>query len=815
MLVLTSIFFISAGTLWLLRDSIIDRFIRKANTYLATPVKVGEVELSIFRDFPRLTISLREIAVEDSHPGEFPLFSAKRLAFSFDPFDAWKGKYQVLAMEAVNGAAHLRYDRSGKDNFSIFRDSLAAGSEGIDFDIRDLELRDFIVTYDDEQDGHHHELSTPALQASVSLRNGGYDITTLGMVEIGQIGIGERTFLKGRSFRSGLGLKFDPEAKTVDILPSELRLGDAVFKAEGYYDFHEVPRMDISLNGQNTTIGTMLSFLPTDVAAQFSKYESEGDLYFTLQLVGSPEEAPGLAFSIIFGARNAVLYHPETGFKMESANLEGKLAVIGDGHNEVSELLLSKASGNLNGKPFSGDFRLKNFGDPRIILNYSGELEAPTLDQLLPDSIFSGTEGSLLAEFSITGKLSDLKDRKTADRVTSSGTITLKDFSVRFGAEKIPFTGWKGKLRFDGNDLMMNGISGKIGHTDLALTGEIKNLLTFLLHDGQKIGMNSSIGSSFLDLDDLLAYGYGKQDSKGYAFSISPRIGLKIEYEIGRLNYRRFNASGLKGNLNVLSGKATLERNRFRSMGGTVSLDGIVDASDPRFVDLEAELETKDVLLDSLFYVFEDFSQAFITSRHLRGQVTSDITLRARLTPDLELVQDRLVADLSLLIRKGELNDFEPLLKLNKYLDDSGLRKLRFADLKNDIHIQDKTVFIPRMEIRSNLTTIQLSGKHTFDQHIDYRIVAPITGRRNINREEAGTAFVEDKGGQSKLYLKITGTTDNYQVGYDMAAVKEKISGQIRQEIKSLKESFKVKPREPKKKLEIAEDDFFDWENEQ
>ncbi|MFM7195583.1 MAG: AsmA-like C-terminal region-containing protein, partial [Bacteroidota bacterium] len=701
------------------------------------------------------------------------------------------------------------------DNFSIFRDSLATGSEEIAFDIRSIQLTDLVVTYDDEQEGHHHEFSTPSLQASVSLRDGGYDIITLGTVDIGQIGIGDRTFLKGKSFRSGLSLKFNPEAKTVDIMPSELRLGNAVFNAEGYYDFHESPRMDLSLKGQNTTIGTMLSFLPSEIAAQFTRYESEGDLYFSLQLVGSPEEAPGLAFSITFGARNAVLFHPETGFKMDAANIDGKLSVIGDGGNEVSELLLSKASGNLNGKPFRGNFRLRNFSDPRISLTYAGELEAPTLDQLLPDTIFSGTSGSLMADVSISGKLNDLRNKKTAYQVTSSGTITLNGFSVAFGAEKIPFTGWNGRLRFDGNDLMMDGVSGKIGKTDLAMTGEIKNLLTFLLHDGQKIGMSARIESTFLDLDDLLAYGYGKQNRKGYTFSISPRIGLRVEYEVGRLNYRRFNALDLKGKLNVTSGKATLEKNRFRSMGGTVSLDGIVDGSDARVVDLDADLKTKDVLLDSLFYVFEDFNQQFITARHLRGQVTSDITLRARLTPELELVQDRLVADLSLLIRKGELNDFEPILKLNKYLDDSGLRKLRFADLKNDIHIQDKTVFIPRMEIRSNLTTIQLSGKHTFDQHIDYRIVAPITGRRNINREEAGTAFVEDKGGQSKLYLKITGTTDNYQVGYDMAAVKEKISGQIRQEIKSLKESFKVKPKEPKKKLEIAEDEFFEWENEQ
>ncbi len=801
-------------TLWLLRDRIIDRFIQKANTYLATPVKAGEIELSLFRDFPRLTISLREISVEDSHPGQFPLFSAKRLAVSFDPFDAWKGTYEVLAMEAINGSAHLRYDKKGKNNFNIFRDTLTTSTDGIAFDIRNLELRDFTVTYDDDQDDHHHEFSTPGLQASVSFRDGGYEIVTLGTVDIGQIGIGERTYLKGNSFRSGLSLKFNPDAETVDILPSELRLGDAVFSAEGYYDFHEAPRMDLTLKGQNTTIGTILSFLPSDLAGQFTRYESEGDLFFTLQLVGSPDESPGLAFSIAFGARNAVLFHPNTGFRVESANLEGKLSVIGDGANEVSSLVLDKANGNLNGKPFKGDFQLRNFSDPWVSLHYAGELEAPTLDKLLPDSIFSGTRGSLIADIAVTGRLSDLKNKKTVDKVSSSGSVTLRDLSVGFGPDHIPFNGWNGTLRFDGNDLKMEQVAGRIGRTDLTLTGEIRNLLTYLLHDGQKIGMDTRIDSRFLDLDGLLNYAFGKQNDQGYSFSISPMINLRIGYEVGRLNYRRFSARGLQGDLKVASKQALLEKTRFRSMGGSVVLDGKVDGRDPKFVDLTADLKTKEINLDSLFLVFEEFNQQFVTSKNLRGLVTADINLEARLTNDLELVPNRLVADLGLLIRKGELNDFEPILKLNKYLDDSGLRKLRFADLKNDIHIQDKTVFIPRMEIRSNLTTIQLSGKHTFDQHIDYHIVAPFTGRRNINREAAGTAYVEEKGGQSKLYLKITGTTDNYQVGYDVAAVKEKISGQIRQEIRSLKESFKVKPREPKKKLELTEDEFFDWENQ-
>jgi len=47
------------------------------------------------------------------------------------------------------------------------------------------------------------------------------------------------------------------------------------------------------------------------------------------------------------------------------------------------------------------------------------------------------------------------------------------------------------------------------------------------------------------------------------------------------------------------------------------------------------------------------------------------------------------------------------LKSLNHYLDDEGLAKMRFGDLKNDIHIENKVIMVPQMEISSNVTTIQ------------------------------------------------------------------------------------------------------------
>ena len=106
--------------------------------------------------------------------------------------------------------------------------------------------------------------------------------------------------------------------------------------------------------------------------------------------------------------------------------------------------------------------------------------------------------------------------------------------------------------------------------------------------------------------------------------------------------------------------------------------------------------------------------------------------------------------DISAVIKNGEINNFEPLKKLNKYLDDESLNRLRFADLKNEIHIENKTIYLPQMDIKSNATDIRLSGTHTFDQRIDYRVVAPLRSKKKIDPDEAFGA-IEEEGGESLM----------------------------------------------------------------
>ena len=62
-----------------------------------------------------------------------------------------------------------------------------------------------------------------------------------------------------------------------------------------------------------------------------------------------------------------------------------------------------------------------------------------------------------------------------------------------------------------------------------------------------------------------------------------------------------------------------------------------------------------------------------------------------------------------------------------------------------------------------------------------------------------------------KIFLKITGTTDDYKVSYDKEAVKNKIVSDLKKEVIELKEAFKLKGKKKKKELEVEADDYFEW----
>ena len=440
------------------------------------------------------------------------------------------------------------------------------------------------------------------------------------------------------------------------------------------------------------------------------------------------------------------------------------------------------------------------------MLTFTGDVDAEALLSFYPIENITQASGVLSTDIAFEGRLSFWKREQQLSRCQRADRST-RDLDLTFNKNDISITNLNGVFQFNNNDLALSNVSGT-RNSDFRMNGFFKNIITFILFENQPVGIEADLKSSFLNVDELFSYAFGKENSSGsdqeYEFKISPNVYLNFNCNVNRLTYKRFSGRSLQGDL-LIKSQVALSRNiQVKTMGGNLSLNGTLNAVNPKAIAISNTFKLDGLSADSIFYVFENFDQTFIQDKHLKGKAYADVSMELTLNQNLKLFQETLVADIAT-IKNGELNQFEPLKQLNKYLDD-GLSALRFADLKMKFTSRTKPYAFRKWRCSNNRNANQ---RHTHLWSTHWLQDCNASESQKIDINEAGSA-IEEMEGRAKLYLKIIGTTDNYRVLYDTEAVKRKIADDLKKEVKELKDILQNKKK--KKEVQLSTDEF-DWDN--
>jgi hypothetical protein len=210
-----------------------------------------------------------------------------------------------------------------------------------------------------------------------------------------------------------------------------------------------------------------------------------------------------------------------------------------------------------------------------------------------------------------------------------------------------------------------------------------------------------------------------------------------------------------------------------------------------------------------------------MTDRNVKGSLTADVDFACAWNKELVCDFNKLYAVSQIRIENGELNRFEPLLVLSKYLKGADLNNVKFATLENTIEIRKRAIHIPAMEIRSSALDLTAAGTHSFDNQVDYAFEVSLSQLLSRKVRERNTEFgtIEDDGrGRLKLFLTMKGPMENPRVQYNRKGVEKKIVEEVKKEkvvFKDLlrqefgwlkKDSSAIEPRnnkEPVDELEI------------
>ena len=808
---------IAVALTWYFQDKIVALIVEEANSYLLTPVHPQKITFSVLEDFPRISVVFHEVTVEESVPGSHePLLEAARIYCGLSLSDLLQGDIIINRIELSEGYVHLRKTASGTINYQVIGSKEGAEKGNKKFLLEDVLLSDIRLQYDDPVKSY---FITSAI-TDMHLRLQG-DSTTLLATLSGewlqeQVKIGEDEFFTGKTCTGELEFSMEYANRTIHFAPSAISVAGAPFAVSGTIEQEPNVVLDLQVDAKRTDIHTLSSFMPERIRKTLKPYRSEGNIYFNATLSGVVNRENNPAILIHFGCEGASFYHPDYKERITGLQLKGSFSNGSQRKLSTSYLHLEDIAGQLDGKPFGGSLKVGDFYEYPLTMNLETTQNLPTVLRLFPQPNILRSRGEVTIAVNLRGKW---KPRgKSNPAVIASGQLGLREVDLLIKDSPVEFSNLQGEFLFNNQDLAISRLSGMAGNSDFEISGLFKNIITYLARPNQPIKVEAKLKSRQLYMEELLAgttaMSSGQKAGDGsYRFDISPLLDLQIACELGQVDFKRFRGKRISGRLEVKDQRAFLDNIRIDIAGGHLDLSTRIDATLPNDLRFSSQAALSGIHVDSLFYIFHDFNQDWLQSRHLRGRIDASLGLRYALSKELKLYRDQLKGAITLQIKGGELNDFEPMQRLARYIDGESLKHLRFSDLRNEILIDQQTITIPAMPVISNVSTIRVSGTHTFDQHIDYHLEVPIVNRQRRDKDELYGAIKDDGTGKAHLLLRIFGTIDEYEVILDKEAVREKVRQGLESEKEELKEIFRQKGQ-PLDTQELEDDEYFEWDDD-
>ncbi|MDU0369931.1 AsmA-like C-terminal region-containing protein [Hymenobacter endophyticus] len=757
--------------LWLGQDYLVGLFVRGLNQYLCVPVHASRLEVSALDQFPRLSVTLHDVTVRGSVPTDtVRLARARRLYCAFNAWDLVSGHYRIREVTLTDARVHIRRNQQDVGNYHIIcPDTAAVQPDDTPFKLalEGIRLERVAVVYEDAGRRQYIALHTPVAQAQVAIIGPLVEVAATGEALVRTVRLGSDDYFQQKLLQLRAAVRIDRQQQQLTIQPSEIGVGPARYSLAGSIGYRGAPQLNVRCEAAGADVQAVLALLPPRLTRSLAGYRSRGQVYFGGTVQGEWSDKQNPAVQVQFGCRQASFFHPKYRQAVEQVSLRGTFSNGAARNGRTAVLALQNIQGQLAGRAFSGQLRLENFINPQLVLTARADVDLRRAVQFFPVAAVQSAQGEAQVALQLNGPLRSIRARPTARQ--ASGQLTFRGVTLRLRDFRQPFTGLAGRLELRGADVAFPSIVGRLGNSDFQARGTLHNITGWATNARQPLRVEAAVTSELLDFNQLL-YVYqpvkssaakpGQPASGG--LHVPATLALSVQTQARQVRFRRLRGRQLRGTMRLQNQVFSSPGLTLLAAGGRISVRGTVDARRTELLKASTVASCQQLPLDSLFYVFENFGQQFITARHLRGRLTataeSDTYFDAHLSP----LTERLEAEVHATIQDGQLLDFEPLQRLSLVANRATLRHLRFAELRNSLYVQSRTVYIPQMDIRSNVraaSLIRITGTHTFDQQIDYHVQIPLL--------PGLLSRVAARADGPGLRLAIQGSEDQFTVRYE------------------------------------------------
>jgi len=747
------------------------------------------MELSFLRNFPHVSVLLRDVSITDSlfNIHHYTFFKGKEVFVSINILKLIDHEPPIKGIWVRTGELHLYTDLTGYTNAYLLhlkKDTTGSNQESeAKNELKNLYLKDVRLIVEDRKKAKLYDLVMSQLKVGVYNKEYGLVLSTRANILIKSLAFNtlRGSFVKDKVFRGHFNVFYQKKVKLLSIDNVNVELSGHLFNISAQFELAGTqPQYKLRIHTRKISYDFIKTALPQKLANALAIVNVNNSLDANAAITG-PLKGGEPKVYVTWHASEVNLNTLFMDF--EQATFSGFYSnevVAGLPRKDPNSVIeINDFTANWHGLPVRSEkIRILNLYEPLLTCDLTSGFSLTRLNELIGSNTLYLTQGQGNVRLNYAGPL--VKNDNTNSFL--NGTVSFKDAVIEYIPRKVEMKKVNGKLVFKNSDVFVENLQCEVLNNSITMDGQAKSLLTLINTQPDNANISWNIHMPVMNLGAFLYMFKSKEKGtrqlkkKSTLQAIADKIDdfvdrgrFQVKLNAGRLIYKDFEGKNALADITLLNDRYIINNVSMDHSGGHIALKGsLLNQTNFHHADLEVNMDNVDV--SKVFAGFNNFGQDGITAESLEGKLSAHIETSMKIANDGHVIPSSIVSRIDFSLKDGALNKYEPIKKIQRFIfKKRNFDNIRFAELKDRLEINNQEVKINRMEIQSSVMSIFIEGVYSKKGTTDLSIQVPLSNLKkrdeNYNPENVG---VDKKGGRSIFIRGRPGPDGNIKFNLDL-----------------------------------------------
>lgn len=719
------------------KDQIKTKISEAINEKVNATVSFADADLSLFKNFPKATVTLDKFLIINKAPFEGDtLVSLGELNLKMSIKELFKGKEQPIQIEGIsskNGFINLIINKNGIGNFDIaLKDNKPkedGKSDPMLLKIKKYQIENFKFQYFDESSQVRMVIDSLNHQGKGDFNASLLDLDTKTTAKV-SLNMGKINYMKNIALSLDAVLGIDLDKSKYTFKKNKALINQLPLEFNGFIQMVDAGQVyDLKFKTPTSSFKNFLGLIPAAYASSLEGVKTTGDFTVTGFAKGMLTDTTIPKFNIAIASNNGSFKYPNLPKSVEKIVIDTKI-VNKTGLMNDTYVNLDKLSFRIDQDVFDAKANIKNISTNALVdAALKGTINLANLSKAYPLKMDKPLSGVLKANVTTKFDMASV-EKSQYQNISNAGTIGLTGFNyIDTNSKKMTIS--SALVQFNPNQVNLKQFNAKTGKSDLSVTGVLDNFYGFLFRK-QELKGNFNLTSNQLAVNDFMtttevpvaAAEETQKTKKAEPLKIPAFLNCTLSAKANTVLYDNLTLKTVSGKMIIKDEKVTLENVKTSIFGGTIGASGTVSTKGKTPV-FDMNLTLNQVDIQQSFTQLDMLKKIAPIAGIVNGKVNTTIKLNGNLdatemTPDLNTLSGDLFGQLLSTTINAENSTLLKSLGANlKFID---LNKVNLNDIKAALTFKDGKVTVKPFELKYQDVKAVIDGSHGFDQSMDYNI---------------------------------------------------------------------------------------------